>query len=273
MIKYKRIDWFNYHGALMPRVAPHININLTKEDKKYLLKKSGAFFLRYNNEWDRTESEFWYIIKDKEENLGQYNSNNRRKIRKGLKNCIVKKVDNNEIANNGYKVYVEAMKNYNTNLKIYTKEEFYTNHINSTYDFWAVYENGGGSMIAYSLNTIQDNMVNYTTIKFHPNYLRLYPSYALFYEMNRYYINKKKYLYVNDGARSISHDTNIQQFLQDKFNFRKAYCKLNIVYRWDIALVVKILYPFRKLFNKFDNNILKKISVLLKQEEIRRSFE
>jgi hypothetical protein len=141
------------------------------------------------------------------------------------------------------------------------------------YDYFAVYENRGYKMIAYSSNRLQNNMVNYTTIKFHPDYLKLYPSYALFYKMNEYYLNEKKVLYVNDGARSISHQTNIQDFLIQKFNFRKAYCKLNIAYRWDIGLIVKILYPFRQIFNSFDNKIFNKIEVLLKQEEIRRSFK
>ena len=55
---------------------------------------------------------------------------------------------------------------------------------------------------------------------------------------------RKNFLYVNDGARSISHHTNIQTFLIDKFKFRRAFVKLHIVYRWDIGLAIKILYPF-----------------------------
>ena len=274
MIEYKGIKWYYYQGALFPRVPPHYEIFLTQKEQKELLKIAKALFLRYTNEWDRNSGEFWYIIKDKDENLEQYNSNNRRKIRKGLKNCIVKKVSNQEIARNGYEVYLEALKSYKTDLKPISQDNFYKNMINANgYDYFAVYENRGYRMIAYSSNRLQNNMVNYTTIKFHPDYLKLYPSYALFYKMNEYYLNEKKVLYVNDGARSISHQTNIQNFLIQKFNFRKAYCKLNIIYRWDIGLVVKILYPFRQIFNSFDNKIFNKMEVLLKQEEIRRSFK
>ena len=273
MIKYKGIIWQQYHGALLPKVPPHVEIVLSKEDEEYLLKISNAYFLRYTNKWDGKDGQFWYIIKDREENLEQYNSNNRRKIRKGLKNCIVKKVSSYIIANEGYEAYISAFKNYKTALIPYTKDEFYKNHINvENYDYFAVYTKDM-KMIAYSSNTIDENMVNYITIKFNPNYLKLYPSYALFYEMNKYYINEKKYLYVNDGARSISHDTNIQDFLIQKFNFRKAYCKLNIIYRWDIALVVKILYPIRGIIDMFDIRLFKKMGVLLKQESIRRSYE
>ena len=273
MIKFKNINWYLYYGALIPKVPPHYEITLTKKEQKELLKISRALFLRYTNEWDRDGGEFWYIIKDKYEKLEDYNSNNRRKIRKGLKNCIVKKVNIETISNYGYEVYITAMNKYKTTLNIVSEEEFKKNKVSSkNYDFWAVY-NKDNIMIAYSSNKVEDNSCNYMEIKFHPDYLRFYSSYAIFSEMNRYYINEKKLLYVNDGARSISHETNIQQYLEDKFDFRKAYCKLNVIYRWDIGLAVKILYPFRGVFNFKNSSLLQKISVILKQEEIRRSFE
>ena len=128
-------------------------------------------------------------------------------------------------------------------------------------------------MIAYSQNYIEENSVNYATIKFHPEYLKLYPSYALFFIMNQYYLNEKNFLYVNDGAKSISHDTNIQTFLIDKFKFRKAYCKLHVIYRWDIGLAVKLLYLFKLFIPRVNHKVFNKIRVLLNQEEIRKSFE
>lgn len=91
MIEYKNIKWYKYHGALLPRVAPHQEIYLSKKEAKELLKKSGAYFLRYTNEWDREGGEFWYVIKDTQEGLVQYKSRIRNQIKRGLKNCIVKK--------------------------------------------------------------------------------------------------------------------------------------------------------------------------------------
>ena len=74
-----------------------------------------------------------------------------------------------------------------------------------------------------------------------------YPYYGLIYEMNRYYLEELKLKYVNDGSRSITEHSNIQQFLIDTFHFRKAYCRLQIVYKWWMRLVVNLLYPFRKI--------------------------
>jgi hypothetical protein len=278
-MNYKNIEWKSYHGALLPKTAPHIKIDLTNQEQKELLKLSNAYFLRYISNWDmEQESEFWYVIKDSQEDLMSYKGNHRNQIKKGLKNCIVKKVSNNIIANDGYDVYKKAFLNYVTGAILTTKDNFKKSILNSKeYDFWAVFENiedktgGVGKMIAYSQNIIESNSVNYSTIKFHPDYLKLYPSYALFFEMNKYYVNEQNFFYVNDGARSILHDTNIQSFLIQKFKFRKAYCKLNVVYRWDVRLIVILLYPFRSLIAKFKGKrVLNKLNTLLVQEDIRR---
>lgn len=274
MMKFKNIEWYSYQGALLPKVQPHINIILSKKEQKELLKKSKALFLRYTNEWDREKSEFWYVVKDKFNGLDELSSNTRNQVRKGLKNCRVLKVLPEDISRDGYEVYVSAMNSYKTNLNIVSEKEFFNNKVNSdNYDFWAVYGKDTGKMIAYSSNRIENSSCNYTEIKFHPKYLKLYPSYALFYEMNQYYLNEKGYQYVHDGARSIAHDTNIHTFLISKFKFKKAFVKLNIIYRWDVKLIVMLFYPFRRIIGKINHPIFDKISVVLKQEDIRRSFE
>ena len=272
MLKYKGLKWYYYQGALLPRIPPHYEVELTKSEQKELLKISKALFLRYTSKWNRKESEFWYIIKDKKEDLNSYKSKVRNQIKKGLKNSIVKRVEKGIIINDGYPVYSEAFKNYSTFHQSLSKEEFQQSIKNSKDEFWAVY-NKENILIAYANNFIEESMCHYNSMKFHPKFLNLYSSYALIYTMNEYYLNQEKYLYVNDGARSIAHDTNIQYFLIKKFNFKKVYCKLNIIYRWDIKIVISLLYPFRSIIKKLNSHISNKVSIVLKQEEIRRSFE
>ena len=86
-------------------------------------------------------------------------------------------------------------------------------------------------------------------------------------------LNENNFQYVNDGARSISHETNIQSFLIDKFRFRKAYCKLHIIYSKPINILIQILFPLSSLLRCFDFGPLVKINILLYQESIRRSYE
>ena len=76
---------------------------------------------------------------------------------------------------------------------------------------------------------------------------RTYPYYGLIYEMNRHYLGEKKLRYVNDGSRTITEHSKIQEFLIHNFKFRKAYCKLKIYYKWWLSVVIKVLFPFRNM--------------------------
>ncbi|MEN8122616.1 MAG: hypothetical protein ABFS35_19900, partial [Bacteroidota bacterium] len=160
VMKYKNIDWHMYHGALVPNVPRHKEINLTKNEANELLSISKAYFLRYTNEWDRGYGEFWYVIKDKYGGIQEISKNYRKQIRKGLENCIVKRVSKEEIAEHGYEVYRKAFEKYHTNKSPENIEQFVTNILNSNYDNWAVYAKNDNKMIAYSLIDTTDNVCN-----------------------------------------------------------------------------------------------------------------
>ena len=197
----------------------------------------------------------------------------RNEIRKGLKQCTVDKISKEYLMDNGYEVYISAFKNYNTYLKPKSLQK-YVDEIILTPDFW---EYWGvfcqGKLIAYSKVMVVDNYAEYRSIKLHPEHLKRNPCQALIYTMNRDYLNKRKFKYVNNGARSISHKTNFPSFLIKKFKFRKAYCKLNIVYSIKIKYLINALYPFKNIFRFFNFGPIRQVNILLKQEEIVRSFK
>lgn len=272
-INYKSIDWYFYRNALLPQVSPHQNISLTHYEEKELLKLTKAYFLRWTSNFDAPEeTRFWYIIKDTQEGLETYTSKIRNQIKKGLRLCHIEKTDRDVIINEGYRVYRLAFDHYQTVQKP-LDENVFQNSISTlegTWEFWSV-RNDAGTLIAYSQNHILDNICNYSIVKLDPNFLSLYPAYALFYTMNNHYLNTRHLRYVHDGTRNLAHQTNIQNFLCNKFNFRKAYCTLHLAYRTDIAILVKILYPFRRLIKTIPYALFQKLSVLLKHEEIRRT--
>lgn len=270
MFEYKGIKWFKYHGALIPKVAPHGKIDLDGSDIKYLLKKSKAFLIRYTTEWDlkKDGGQFWFVIKDDSPEIVELKSKVRNQVRKGLKNCVVRKVSSNEIIENGFETFFQSQKKYGS---LVTKEIFYsTISDNQNIEYFAVY-NLENQIIGYSKNEIIDGSCNYIIVNLHPKYLNLYPGYALFFSMNKYYLSNKKVKYVSDGARSVNHDSQIQEYLINKFNFRKAYCKLHIYYRFDIRLLLSFLYPLRGFIFSLQTRRNYKIKALLRQEEIRRS--
>ena len=107
-----------------------------------------------------------------------------------------------------------------------------------------------------------------------PRYEKLQINAAMVYALlvqNQTELEKGNY-YVLDGARSISHETNFQDYLERYFGFRKAYCKLHLVYRPKIKWCVKLLFPFRKLLHRFDEiGIIHQVNSILKMEELVKS--
>jgi hypothetical protein len=264
-------DWRKYNGALISNRPPHIDLN-TREIS-LLLKEKKALFARWVTDFDsEKETEFWHVICDKNISIDKYSVNTRSKIKRGLKNCEVKKISKQEIIENAYEVYENAFLKYTTHSTCQNKVNFMQDikSLGTNWEFFGVYYKE--KLIAYCMCSLKDSTCNYSTIKFHPQYLKYYSSYALFHTMNQYYLGERKLKYVNDGARNLVHKTNVQDFLITKFGFRKAYCKLHVKYSLMLRFMVLFIYPLRFVFYRFNNKFAVKITALLFQEKIRRSF-
>ncbi len=276
-IELDHINWSIYNGALLPDVPPHIEIKLSREQAKSLLRKSKAYFLSWSSDYDcGFETEWWYLVRDKGIDLNEFDSKRRRDIKKGINKCLVKKVDAEFMAQNGYEVYISAFKSYDTFLKPTGQEEYQNRMMarkgNPVFDFWAAFDKSDGKLIGYFMNRLGEDYCLYSAAKFKPDYLNLGVHQAMIYYMTNYYLNEMGLKYVCTGARSISHKTNAQEFLIKKLHFKKAYCRLNVIYQPIIGILAKALYPFRNLISKIDTNVTNKITVLLRLEKIKRSF-
>lgn len=77
--------------------------------------------------------------------------------------------------------------------------------------------------------------------------------------------------YICDGEINTRHETAFQEYLIKYFEFRKVYCKLNIVYSQAMRFAVKILYPFRPLLESMDSfGIIHNINGIMLMEVYRR---
>jgi len=265
--------WKKYNGALIPEVPPHLKINTDLVLIKEKIFQERAYFARWISDFDKNKpSNFWYLINDKALKLEDYSVNTRSKIRRGFKSFEVKMINKKILIESGFNVYEAAFKRYKTINNPMSRDQFihFIHSLEKSWEFWGVFDKKNNVLVAYSQNKVVNNQCYYSTIKFHVDYLKKYPSYVLYYTMNNYYLNKLNLSYVNEGTRSILHETNVQSFLIDKFRFRKAYCKLHIEYHPFIKPVIYLLYPLRTLFSKSRIKLIKKIGVVLKQEEYHK---
>jgi hypothetical protein len=276
------ILWREYQGMVVPLGPAMFDYTISEDEARFLLSKfPKALLVRWTDGFNLSDDykgieskseEGWYaVICTKFKDLEEYSSSDRNKIKKGLKNCEVKRVEADFIARNGFNIFVSAFERYKGVKKPSITEKEFRERVLKMRDFedivhyWGVFHKN--NLIAYSENYIYDNIeVGYSTTKFHPDFLKLRPSEALIYEMNKYYLKDHKFKYVNDGFRNILHQTNIQDFLIDKFNFIKAYTNLYVFYRNYVSFYLKMSYPIRKIIK----NLFPKVGALYIMEEIIR---
>ena len=275
----KHIRWMNYKGVLLPDgLAPHAVFVLDKKEQKQLLKTHRAHLARWVSEWDTLKPKnYWYVIKDSFFGLEELKRNMRTQVRKGLKNCSVSIVESDFIIMNGYDIFKKAFEHYqkkDPSIKQIPSENYFIESyekVADTSEFWGVFEKKTNKLIGFAENVIRDGAVIYGSIKFDPNYNKLYGSYALIHMMNKHYLQDQTMKYVCDGPRSLYHQSNIQEMLISKFNFRKAYCKMSLAISFPAKGAVILLYPFRRIFYKINMKIFKDVSVVLKMYEISKA--
>lgn len=260
MIKYNV-----YKRTLKPLVEPHENIDISKKYAKELINKYHTILLSYYSDFDiKKETAAWFVIKDSFGGMEELSTNTRNQVRKSMKMCDARRITKEELAtDDGYDVYCKFTSSF-SNVNV-SKYQFFENVLNmNDRELFGVFDKKLNKLISYSQNLVGE-AVEYKMIRTNPEYYKThYPFYSLFYKMNEYYLVERGKKYVNDGFRVLDKHSNIQDFLINKFKFRRAYCRINIYYKWYIKLFINILYPFRRCIQ------VNSISKILKLEEIRR---
>lgn len=268
--------WKYYNHSIVSTCAPHEEPDIKQIDNGDIWDiDKKALFVRFTSNFEHTSSQqWWYCIKDTPINLELIGSNQRYKINKGLKYVEIKKIMCLEYAEELFNCFQKATQRYKCYSNRYSKEDFLKDLETDSLEYYGAFFKETGELVAYSKNIVKEDYVDFSVIKFIPQYMKYQISAALIYTMIYDYINIQKKKYVCDGERCIRHKTNIQDYLMRMFGFRKAYCELNLLYRKPVEIIVKLIYPFRRIFFKFDKfKLVADVSAILKMEEIVRQQE
>lgn len=245
-------DFFIYRHAWRYIGAPDCEHELSIVQCKELLKR-GGWMVRNTFNFDcKEKTEFWYIIKDTFEGMEELSSNVRRKIRKSLELFEYRLIDRSIIREQGYDIINDTYKNYKIKDRQMSPKVFddYLNYCdNNKYDYWGIYDKESNQLIGFCAVHLWDNCCEFGKTGIYSYYKKssFYAYYGLYYKMNEYYLIELRYKYVTDSSRSITEHSNIHQYLEHNFNFRKAYCHLRVTYNIWFGIIVRILYPFRAI--------------------------
>lgn len=248
---FSESDFDIYRHAWRYNLAPDKEKQLSDSQCKTLLRQ-GGWMVRNTFDFDcKEETDFWYLIKDSFGGMEEHSQNERKKLRHALRSFDFQLVDKELVRQKGYPIIKATYVDYNISDRDMNEKIFneYLDKCKGNHDFWGAFDVETQEMVGFCEVRVWDGACEYGLIGFDPIYKHnaTYPYYGFFYKMNEYYLDNQKFRYVADGARSITEHSNIQPFLEKNFNFRKAYCKLKIKYKWWFGAIVRVLLPFRRL--------------------------
>ncbi len=229
-----------------------------------------AFIARWTIDWDcEHETNWWYVIKDEPFDINSLKSKRRYEIKKGNKNFEVRIINPVEYIDEIYEVTVEAFSSWPQKYRPSVDEGSFKKSLytwNNKCVFGA-FSRENGSLCGYATVEEYSGYAAFTTLRVKPEAEKNAINAAVVNCILEEYNSKLgKKFYVCDGARSVRHETAFQDYLVKYFGFRKAYCRLCIKYKGMFGMMVKILFPFRRLI-KGKTGIGSKISAILRMEE------
>ncbi len=226
---------------------PEIDL-LLKAQKTYLFRAATGFENPDGNSGGN--SDYYTVIAKKNIDVQLLKSDKRRKFNKANNIFEVRRIEPSRIlGSDGVAVTQAALQRYGKTdfgaaelkKRVRTDENF-----GEIVHYWGVFEQE--KLVAYCWNHIFGNTeANYSTIRFLPSAFKNYVAYALFYKMNQFYLEQNGFEYVNDGFRSLTQHSDIQQFLVRELGFE--YAPTRLVFgcnRW-LGIGLGLVSPFSKM--------------------------
>jgi len=266
--------WKYYNHSAIPTTAPHEVPDLSSVEDGSIWSIGGGkpFLVRWTDNYDcGYKTNWWYVIRENPFNLSELNAKHRYEVNKGIKNFDVKVIEPKRFEEELFFVTKAAFESWPKKYRpLLDESKWDVSSWDEKYKVYGAFSKDDNTLQGYACLKINCDNINFTMLRVNPEKEKLAINAALVYGLlidNGE--NLKQGVYICDGARSISHETAFQDYLEKYFNFRKAYCNVHVLYNPKIKKLIPILFLFRKIFKRLDNiGIFHKVNGLLKMEEI-----
>ena len=234
---------------------------------------------KYETDWDcGCYTGWWHLIKDAPFDLAALSKSARQNIRRALRLVEVERIDAVSHVDELWTCRHEAFLGYKLASNEGSREQFEQECLRSRdagMEYWIGRDRATGKLLGFLTIMPCAGWAKICTAKFDPRYLKLRGSDALYATVLSHYLNERNCSFVSSGARSINHVSNTQAYKEEHFGYRKAYCRLHIVYAPRIRWLMHLLYPFRHLVWRLGehNKKLHLLGAVLKMDEISRGDE
>jgi len=271
--------WVLYHRALLPITAPHESAAIDDLDTAEIWSKAywgeKPLLARWTSNYDcGYETNWWWVVKDSQFDIDRIKSKRRNEIKKGLKNFYIMTIDPERYLKELFNVQITAFSVYPEKYRPKTNIDSFRKTVKENWKDKKVYgafSKENSVLCGYAVLSILSNYIGFNILKVNPKSEKQAINAAIVYSVIQDHNEKlSKAFYIVDGERSVLHETAFQDYLEKYFEFRKAYCKLNIRYTRGLSVIVSLLYPLRSFFKKYDNRLFHRINGVLFMEKIGR---
>lgn len=247
-VELQEAIWVVYNKMVVAKAPVCRDNTISADQERFLLSRfRNAILVRSTDGFQSGPADSpWYAVTCRKFiDLDECSSKLRSHIRRGLRRCVVRQVDAEYMADNGYDVYAAAYTRYkNVKGPALSRTEWErTTRADKSFpdlrDYWAVFVDN--QLAGYSKTMNYGNIETaYDVSKYDPKHLGDYSAYAMQFTMNEYYLRQRQVGYVNVGFRTISHDTNIQEFRIKNFGFERTPTNLYVRYHPWVAAALSI---------------------------------
>lgn len=263
------MKWKYYNHAAIPTTAPHEEVDLSPIQDGSIWKMPGKPLLaRWTSDFDcGYETNWWYTIQDEPIEIHNLSKHVQKEIRRGQAHFEIKRIVVEDYSEQIQKVHRYAVDHFQ---KSDVSNQIGSLHSEPNTEWIGLFDRESGELVGFKIYQLHEDYVGLVSSKVLPEYKKFGAfAYMNWWQIDQF-INSGKYRYLSNGTRTILHDSNYNDFLIEKLHFRKAYCKLHIVYHPLFAVPVKLLYPVRHLIND-RHGFSRKIRAILYMEEIHRN--
>jgi hypothetical protein len=262
------LAWRLYHRALVPVTPFPCLAELPTAEARRLLRESGALFVRFSSGPVTGPTAWWYMVAERYD-VASLSSNTRSKIHRGRRRNQVRRINAEWLAEHGHPCYVSAHQRYRHARPAAApafREEVLAEG-GGPFEHWGVFAED--DLVGYASCVVEGASVFTSAVTLAPAGLKDYSAYALFDALLSHYVAGRG-MTMSNGTRAVSHDTQMQDFLL-QFGYKRLYARLHIVYQPWFDLLVRWLYPARRLLRHIPGAAgVHAVKSVLYQEELRR---
>ncbi|MDE6605762.1 MAG: hypothetical protein K2K85_07085 [Clostridia bacterium] len=261
-----------YQHCMMSDNAPHTIVD--EQFVKKSFSKSKAWFVQYTTEFDVPQpTTWWYCIKDEKYDISTFKAKARYEVNKGRKNFSVSIISPLEYKNEIFDIDIKKFADYPESYRpilASTADEHIKKVVKDGDRWFGLFSKEDSSLVGYAIILEKEEFVNLSVVAIDPSTYKKNSSAGLVDGILCHYQDSDKAVYICDGARNVRHQTNYQDFLISTFEFRKAYCRIRLKYKWWAGIAIFLLRPFKKLLLKSDKSFFYNLGCILRLDEYAR---